>query len=159
MTRPPPEPLHIIEDTRQQCSLVWPAGVTVERRTMPEADYTTEALWGIAAIELKRDDFAAAVGSDRARFDREIERLKPYRWKAIVVAGELLSVYRETMVHPHAILGSISSWYARHDVPCLFVGNDTSAARVIAGLLRRWTERVEAERKAAGDAALGSQAT
>jgi ERCC4-type nuclease len=139
--------LKIIEDTRCQAELPWPAGVVVERRTMPEADYTTEALWGVAAIELKRDDFAAAVGSDRARFDREIERLKPYRWKAIVVADDLLSVYRGTMVHPHAVLGSIASWYARSDIPCLFVGNDTAAARLICGLLRRWEERIRSERE------------
>jgi ERCC4-type nuclease len=140
-------PFRLIEDTRCQQAMPWPDGVIVERRTMPEADYTTEPLWGIAAIELKRDDFAAAVGSDRERFDREIERLKAYRFKAIIIADEILGVYRRTLVHPHAIIGSIASWYARHEIPCLFVGNDAGAARLIAGLLRRWEGRIVAERE------------
>lgn len=139
------ETLRIIEDTRCQASLPWPAGVEIERRKLDEADYSTPSLLGIAAIELKRDDFAAAVGAERERFDREIERLRPYRWKAIVVAEDLINVYRGTMVHPHAVIGSIASWYARHDVPTLFVSNDTTAARLICGLLRRWQERIEAE--------------
>jgi ERCC4-type nuclease len=115
--------------------------VVVERRTMPESDYTTETLWGIGAIELKREDFGAGVGSDRERLDRMIERLAPYRFKCMVVADELTAVYRKTLVHPNAILGTIASWYARHDLPVLFVGNDAAAARVICGILRRWEER------------------
>jgi hypothetical protein len=136
-------PFRLIEDTRCQQKMPWPEGIEVERRTMPEADYTSEKLWGVAAIELKRADFAAAVGSDRERFDREVARLKPYRWKCIVVADEILSVYRGSLVHPHSVLGSIASWYARHDIPTLLVGNDAGAARLIAGLLRRWQERLE----------------
>ncbi len=138
-------PFRIFEDTRCQAGLPWPAGVNVERRTMPEADYTTERLWGIGAVELKRDDFAAAVGGDRERFDREVARLQPYRFKCIVVADDITGVYRRTAVHPHAILGSIASWYARHDVPVLFVGNDAGAARLICGILRRWEERTQTE--------------
>jgi ERCC4-type nuclease len=137
--------LKIIEDTRQQVAMPWPAGIVVEQRTMPEADFTTEKLWSVAAIELKRDDFPAAVGRDRERFDREIERLRPYRWKCVIVAQDITSVYRSTLVHPHALLGSIASWYARADVPVLFVGNDAGAARLIAGLLKRWEERFDEE--------------
>jgi hypothetical protein len=146
-------PFHIIEDTRQQAIMPWPAGVEVERRTMREADFTTERLWGIGAIELKRDDFAAAVGGDRERFDREIVRLVPYRFKCIIIADEISNVYRKTLVHPHAIVGSIASWYARHDVPCLFVGNDAGAARLICGLLKRWEERLASESAGGGQAA------
>jgi ERCC4-type nuclease len=142
--RKPPaaSPLLLYEDTRQQAKLPWPAGVTIERRTLKEADFTTPALLGIAAIELKRGDFPRAVGFDRERFDRELDRLRPYRWKCIVIANDLQRIYRETQVHPHAILGSIASWYARYDVPCLFVGDDAAAARFIAGMLRRWEERI-----------------
>jgi DNA excision repair protein ERCC-4 len=135
----------IIEDTRQQAEMPWPAGVTVERRTMPEADFSTERLWGVGAIELKREDFAAAIGSDRERFDREIARLEPYRFRCIVVADEITNIYRKTAVHPHAILGSIASWYARHDVPVLFAGNDAGAARLICGILKRWEDRLASE--------------
>lgn len=142
--------LLVLEDTRQQAALPWPTGVEVVRRTLKTGDFSTLALLDIAAIELKRDDFAAAVGSDRDRFDREIERFDAFRFKAIVVADDVLNVYRKTAVHAHAILGSIASWYARHDVPTLFCGNDAGAARVIAGLLKRWEQRVIAEETVRG---------
>jgi len=145
--------LKVLEDTRQQVRLPWPEGVTVEPATLKEGDFTTPTLLGIAAIELKRDDYAASVGRDRPRVDREVERLKPYRWKCILVADEITSVYRKTLVHPNAILGTICSLLANHDCPTIFVGNDAAAARVICGLLRRWEVRVQNERAAESGAA------
>jgi ERCC4-type nuclease len=141
--------LTILEDTRQQVRLVWPDGVTIESATLKEGDFTTPALRGIAAIELKRGDYCASVGRDRPRVDREIERLQPYRWKCLIVADDITAVYRKSLVHPNSILGTIASLYARHDVPTLFVGNDAGAARLISGLLRRWQERVAEEGGAA----------
>jgi DNA excision repair protein ERCC-4 len=150
--RTAPPLLRLIEDTRQQWhefrSLLPPGVEVVERRTMSEGDLTTEPLWGIAAIEIKREDYAASIGRDRERVDREIRRLHPYKYKAIVVADDITSVYRKTQVHPHAILGTIASLLARHDCPTIFCGNDAGAVRVICGLLRRWEERVAEKRRA-----------
>jgi ERCC4-type nuclease len=142
-------PLFLYEDTRCQAPMPWPPGVVVERKKLDEGDYSSERLWGIAAIELKRADFPQAVGSDRPRFDREVERLRPYRWRCIVVAQDFTSALRESAVHPHAAIGSIASWYAREDLPCFFVGNDHAAARLICGIIRRWQERLDAEEAAA----------
>jgi ERCC4-type nuclease len=55
--------------------------------------------------------------------DREVERLRPIRFKAIVVEGDLSQVYRECNVHPHAVLGTIASFLARADLPVLFAVN------------------------------------
>jgi len=71
----------------------------------------------------------------------------------VVVEGELTEVYRVTRMHPHALLGSIASLYARHDVPVLFAANPAGAGRLIAGLLRRWEERQASDAKAGGQAA------
>ncbi len=85
----------------------------------------------------------------RERFNREVQRLQPYRFKAIVVEDDLSWVYRCTLAHPNAIIGSIASFTARHDCPVLFAANTTGAGRLICGLLRRWGERVESERAGA----------
>jgi ERCC4-type nuclease len=141
-----PAALHILVDTREQTPPPFPDGVTTERATLPEGDYTTAALRGIAAIERKNgSDYASSLGRERERVDREIQRLQPYRFKCIVVEDDLSSIYRGTAMHPHSILGSICSMYARFDVPTLFVGNPAAAGRVIAGLLRRWGDRVASE--------------
>lgn len=139
----PPEPMVILADTREQVIPPFPPGVTIERATMGEADYTTPALRTIAVIERKSVcDLAGTLSWQRERFDREVQRLQPYRWKCVVVEGDLSEVYRVTAMHPHSILGSIASLYARWDVPVLFAANPAGAGRLIAGLLRRWEERM-----------------
>jgi ERCC4-type nuclease len=143
-------PLVVFADTREQTIPPFPEGVTVERVTMAEADYTTPLLQGIAAIERKSLlDFASSITHGRERLDDELRRLIPYRWKCIVVEGDLGTLYRESAVHPHSVIGSIASFYARRDCPTLFVLNPAGAARLIAGLLRRWEERLTAEQEGA----------
>jgi ERCC4-type nuclease len=94
--------------------------VAVERATLREGDYTTRGLQTIAVVERKSvSDLASTITHGRERFDREVERLRPYRWKCIVVEGDITQVYRASMAHPHSIIGSIASFYARghpHDL-------------------------------------------
>jgi hypothetical protein len=60
-----------------------------------------------------------------------------------------IEVYRVSAAHPHSVLGSIASFFARSDCPCLFAVNAHGAGRLISGILRRWEERVAAEAGAA----------
>jgi len=113
---------------------------------MAEGDYTTEMLQGIAVIERKSiSDFASSITHGRERFDDEVRRLMAYRWRAIVVEGEIGEVWRNHAVHPHSVIGSVASFFARADLPCLFAGTPAAGGRLIAGILRRWEERLIAE--------------
>jgi ERCC4-type nuclease len=139
-------PFVIFVDSREQCPPPFPAGVTLERVTMSEADYTTPTLQGIAVIERKSaGDFASTLTAGRERFEDELRRLDGYKWKAIVVESDLSFVYRVSQAHPNSILGTIASFYARHDLPTLFAVNPAGAGRLIAGILKRWEERLAAE--------------
>ena len=139
-------PFVIYADTREQAVPPFPAGVEVQRVTMSEADYTSPRLQGIGVIERKSiSDFASSISHERERFDDEVRRLTGYRWKAIVIEGDLSAVYRAGRLHPHSVLGSIASFFARADLPCLFAVNAAGAGRLIAGILKRWEERLEAE--------------
>jgi ERCC4-type nuclease len=145
MTAPPPFVVYC--DSRERTPPPFPAGVVLERVTMDAADYTTPVLQGIAVIERKSvSDFASSLTRDRERLDDEVRRLRGYRWKAIIVEGDLSQVYRVTAAHPNSVLGSIASFFARADLPCLFAVNAVGAGRLIAGILKRWQERFEAER-------------
>jgi ERCC4-type nuclease len=138
-------PFVILADTREQVIPPFPAGVVVERATLHEADYTTPALKGIAVIERKSVcDFASTLSWGRERFDREVQRLQRYPFKCTVVEGDLSEVYRVTAMHPHSIIGSIASLYARWDTPTIFAANPVGAGRLIVGLLKRWEERLAA---------------
>jgi ERCC4-type nuclease len=139
-------PFVVLADTREQLVPPFPEGVVVERATLKEADYTTHALLQIGRIERKSTtDLASTLSWGRERFDREVQRLQAFRWKCIVVEGELSEVYRCSQMHPHAVLGSIASLFARYEVPTLFVVNASGAGRIIAGLLKRWQERLTVE--------------
>jgi ERCC4-type nuclease len=143
-------PFEIYCDTREQRPPPMPDGVLVERVTMETGDYTTPRLQGIAIIERKSiSDFASSITRDRERFDDELRRMLAYRWRAIVVEGDLSEVYRASAAHPNSVLGSIASFFARSDCPVLFAVNPHGAGRLICGILRRWEERLAAEREVA----------
>jgi ERCC4-type nuclease len=140
-------PLVVLCDTREQRPPPFSDGIVPERATLREGDYTTAQLKNVAVIERKSaTDLASTLSWGRERFDREVQRLQPYRWKCVVVEADLSIVYRVTSMHPHAVLGSIASLLARHDVPVLFAVNEHGCGRLMAGLLRRWQDRLDAER-------------
>jgi ERCC4-type nuclease len=141
-------PFVVLGDTREQRLPPFPDGVVLERETLHEGDYTTRRLLGIAVVERKSvSDFASTITHGRDRFDREVERLKPYRFKCIAVEGDLHEVYRTSLVHPHSVLGSIASFYARANLPTFFLVNATGVGRFIAGVLRRWEEELDREHR------------
>lgn len=148
MAKQTPEPFIIYADTREQIIPPFPPGVVVERHMMSEADYSTPALVNVARIERKSVcDLVSTLSWGRERFDREVQRLQPFRWKCIVVEGNLTEAYRVSAMHPHSIIGSLASLYARWEVPTLFAGNEAGCGRLMAGLLKRWEERIEGEQK------------
>ena len=134
-------PFVVLADTREQRIPPFPDGVKVERQMMEEGDYSTPSLINVARIERKStNDFASSLTWQRERFDREIVRLKAYRHASIVVEADLSEVYRLSHVHPHAILGSIASFYARANVATFSAVNAAGCGRLIAGILRRLDE-------------------
>jgi len=78
----PPAPV-VYCDTREQRPPPFPEGVTVERVSLGEGDYTTAVLQGIAAIERKSvADFCSTITAGRERFEDELRRLRGYRMEA-----------------------------------------------------------------------------
>jgi ERCC4-type nuclease len=134
-------PLTVLFDTREQCVPPFPDGVVLERGTMPTGDYTTPGLRTIAAVERKSvGDFASTITWGRERFDREVVRFQPIKYKCVVVEGDIGDTWRVCNVHPHAVIGTVASLFARYQLPVLFVGTAAACGRLMAGLLRRWEE-------------------
>jgi ERCC4-type nuclease len=135
--------LTVLIDTRESAGgPPLPKGCVYRSYALETGDYSTPALLGIATIERKTpSDFCSTVTHGRERFDREVERMQAYEWKAVVVEGSFDDCLVDRAVHPSSLVGSVASLYARHDIPCFFAGNAARAGRLIAGLLRRWEER------------------
>jgi ERCC4-type nuclease len=139
-------PMIILADTREQMIPRFPDGIVVQRHMLTEGDYTLPSLIDIARIERKSPgDFASTITWERDRFDRELARLLPFRWKCIVVESDFDEVFVGRRIHPHAVLGAMASLLARWDVPVLFAGSAEGTGRLMAGLLRRWEQRVRGE--------------
>ena len=156
-------PLHNSEisiacDTREQKPYRF-VGFKTERKTLKTADYSIVGLEDYVAIERKElGDFIGCIGRERERFEREIERLKKFSVKYIIVEAHPIEIeqsrYRGN-THPNAVFGSIYSWLAQ-DVPILLVGDRSRAERTVAGILwhvaKRRFEEDEAYRKIILDA-------
>jgi len=139
-----PAPLTVLIDTREQTPCPFPAGVLTERAYMKEGDMTTRALWNLCRIERKNpEDFASSLTHGRERLDREIERLKAYPHRCIVVEADLADYYTgkvRSQVHINAIVGSMASMQSRHGIPVLFLHSPILVGRFIAGVFRRLEE-------------------
>ncbi len=135
-----PPPLIIKIDSREQRPLVFGSDVVTEISTLREGDYTAAGLEGRAAIERKSlEDLVGSLTFERERFDREIERLRPYKFSLVVVEADLDDViemrYRGN-TNPSSIVGSIASIMAR-GVPFAFCGSPRNAAILVERLLRK----------------------
>ena len=113
-----------------------------KRQHMKTADYSIEGLDDRILIERKGDDFISSITTDRARFEREHERMA-----AIVQAGgfaclisELsLSSICDSLDDPNSerkvtsdtVIGTVATWPRRYSVPWYFVG-DRRRAELLA---------------------------
>lgn len=132
----------ILIDTREQCPLRFGPDVATERATLDAGDYSLPGLTERAAIERKSlPDLLACIGPERARFKRELLRLRSYPCRAVVVEAPLSDVlagrYR-ARIHPAAALGSLASWQVRYSVPFWFAGDRDAAAAVVKAMLHNY---------------------
>jgi len=146
-------------DTREQnpVSLRLKDGLGIPSRagTLATGDYSIAGLEPIVAIERKSlDDLMACIGTQRERFDREIQRLLGYQTRAIVVESTWDDIengrYR-SRVKPAAAVGSLLGWIAK-GVPIIMAGNHDRAGVFIARLLYISARRTFHQLKALGAA-------
>jgi ERCC4-type nuclease len=137
------EPLvPIVIDTREQEPYGFDAGrVRAIRRVLPAGDYSLEGHESSVAIERKSlPDFVSTVIHNRARFYRELDRLREYRAAAVVVEGNLSDIltgsYRSA-AHPNTLLGSVAAISIDFGVPVLFCSNRQAAIRFVEAYLTR----------------------
>lgn len=107
--------------------------------TLATGDYSLHGLEHRVAIERKSlEDLVGCVGRERGRFERELQRLRGYATRAVVVEAtwrELeLGGWRGT-VTPRSVTGSVTSWMSQHAIPFVFVEDHDAAARVVRAML------------------------
>ena len=142
-----PDQVTAIIDTREQLPLDLDP-LQTEAGTLATGDYSVRGLELIIAVERKGiGDLLSCIGTERERFDREVQRLLAYPIRAIVIEAGWADLERggwRSHVTPAAAVGSVLGWIAA-GVPIILAGNHERAGRFVGRLLfiaarRRWRE-------------------
>ena len=150
-----PQPTILI-DTRERIPLAFGPEYRTERAMLPVADYGLKGFsdWTRPAFIVERKsvpDLIGSLTSGRARFMREIEKLRQFRFAGIVIEGE-----RETVAAgeygsratPQSIMASLDAVAVRANIHVFWCGNAAGAARQIEGLVRQFVRGIEKDHKA-----------
>jgi DNA excision repair protein ERCC-4 len=128
----------IVVDTREQDPLVFERLASV-RGTLQTGDYSVAGLENCFSIERKTvsDLVGCCMGENRDRFERELHRLRGYRFKRLLVVGseaEILAGQYHSNIKPTAVLATVCAFEVRYDLPVVFVSTAQTGAR----LVERW---------------------
>jgi DNA excision repair protein ERCC-4 len=142
-----PEDVVAIVDSREQLPFDLAPLRTVQG-SLPTGDYSVVGLESVIAIERKSlSDLLGCVGSERERFDREVQRLLAYPSRLLLIEtswGDLEAGEWRSQVTPAAAVGSVLGWIAM-GLPVILAGDRERAQRYAARFLftvarRRWRE-------------------
>lgn len=121
----------IVIDSREQEPLRF-SRLPVARDTLQSGDYSFRGGEHLFAIE--RKTIADLVGSctrGRARFERELHRLRGFAFKRLLIVGtreEIRAHGYRSQATPRAILASLAAFEIRYSVPVVFCPDPTAAA-------------------------------
>lgn len=140
-----PEGFILIIDTREQDNLFRkpPKGLLIVRDTLQSGDYSIKGFEQDVAIERKSlNDFYGSIGKGRSRFKAELERLRKYDWKAILIEGtedQVLSVGSIYTQLTHAqVRQSIVSFEVKYKLAIYYAKSRQDSERWILDRLIKW---------------------
>ena len=127
----------IVVDGREQTPLPF-AHFPTERATLYTGDYSARGLEGSFCIERKSlADLVGSLTAERDRFTRELERMRGYTFRRLMVVGSRSEIeqhaYRSKAA-PAAILGSLWALEVRFNVPVVFSSTPEEGAEQV----ERW---------------------
>jgi len=146
----------IIVDTREQTPLVFPAVVQLKRGTLKTGDYSVAGYEDQFTVERKSlPDLVHTVIHERERFEHELERMRSFRFRRILVTVPYADVsagsYSFCRANPRSVIASINAFEMRYGVPAVFAaGVGEAATRVINWAYYFVREMTKAESVARG---------
>ena len=125
----------VVVDTREQTPLPFRRLDSVTA-TLMTGDYSFRGGEELFAVERKSipDLVACCTGSNRARFVRELHRLRGFRFRRLLIVGtraEIEAGQYRSKVTPRAVLGTLGAFEARYEVPVVFCPSPDEAGRQI----------------------------
>jgi ERCC4-type nuclease len=133
----------VLVDTREQRPYSFP-GFCVETGSLVTGDYSIRGFENEISIERKSfPDLLACIGGSRARFERELRRLKAYAVGIVVVEAswaDLTGGDWRSAVTPAAVTGSVCAWISRGST-FIFAGDRKGAESVSGAILWHYAKQ------------------
>ncbi|MCH8854262.1 MAG: ERCC4 domain-containing protein [Planctomycetes bacterium] len=143
----------IVIDSREQVPWSF-CNLPSEPGTLGTGDYSLKNLTHLVAIERKSlDDLLACIGIHRDRFKRELQRLRAFRFRCLVVEASYADLEGggwRSKIQPAAVLGSLSAWMAQFDLPIWLAGDHQAAGRFAERYLYQCARLIASENAALG---------
>jgi ERCC4-type nuclease len=152
MPRKPKPVLTWVVDSREQTP--WKLGSPVRSEFFPDADTFVTGLsagdYSILldgvhlsiAIERKSlGDFFGICGYGRERFERELEKLREYEYRAIIIeasADDVLKGYERSQISGRSAMASLCCWSVKHLIPVWFAETHARGAGICKRLLEEF---------------------
>lgn len=146
--------MRIICDTREQNPFYFDHarynGAEIERAALQVGDYSVAGFTDKIAIERKggglEDLVSCLMGSNRERFERELQRARALDVFAVVVEASFLDLvhgrYRSEM-SAKAAVQSVMAFQVRWRVPFIWAGNRQAAELVTYSMLEKYLHEIE----------------
>lgn len=114
----------IIVDTREQTPLAFTRLESIPG-TLTSGDYSVAGIEHLFAVERKSvsDLVGCCAGSNRERFERELHRLRGFRFARILVVGspdEITEANYHSRIKPQSVWGTLRAFEARYNLPVVF---------------------------------------
>ncbi len=124
----------IIIDTREQAPLSF-LRLPSLRGTLTSGDYSVQGLEDLFGIERKSiaDLVSCCVGDNRDRFERELHRLRGFRFARLLIVGaqaEITTHRYQSKIPPKAVLHTVKAFEARY-IPVVWEPFPEQAANLI----------------------------
>jgi DNA excision repair protein ERCC-4 len=124
----------IVIDSREQLPLTFTRLQSVEG-TLYSGDYSILGLEELFSVERKTvaDLTASICGDNRARFERELHRLRGFVFKRLLIVGTEEQIFRGqylSSVTPQAVWATLAAFEVRY-LPVVFIPTPQLAARRI----------------------------
>jgi DNA excision repair protein ERCC-4 len=133
--------MKVIVDTREQTPWTFvDHGFVLERAKLDSGDYSLPGLESRVAIERKSlEDFTGSVIRDRARFFRELERLRAYDFRCVIVEASVREISKgryRSQASPASILAFVGEITVGQSVPVHLAGTRAEAQILAAEMLK-----------------------
>lgn len=125
----------VVIDTREQDPLPV-AALPVVRGTLISGDYSILGAEELFAIERKTitDLVGCCTGENRARFERELHRLRGFEFARLIIVGtqdDIAAGRYRSAVSPASVLASLAAWEVRYRVPTVFAPTVSEAVAYV----------------------------